>query len=651
MAPPAALSMADRLRLLFEPAPGRFEFAVRLGLTCTAAAFVTQYYGTPAPALTAYLAFFLVRPDRTTSVLLTVVMTLIVTVVLGLTIVVAQAVVDIAPLRVASMAAISLGLLFLVSASKLRPVGSSIALIMAYALDELGTVPGGEIATRGVLYAWLFVGIPAGASVVLNLLAGPSPRKIVQRTLAWRLRLAARVLREPCHCSELAALRRESDEELSKCLELARAERTSPAADIAALRQAADSTVAVLAAVQQLAGEPAAPLPELLSLALARTLDDMADILARGGYPVDIEPPAAAPEAPLHPLVREAFDVLCAAITNFAEPAAATQSAQPQPRPASGFLVPDAFTNPEHLRFALKTTAAAMTCYIVYSILDWPGIHTCLITCYIVSLVTLADSVEKLLLRIAGCLAGAALGTASMVFVQPALTSIEALLWIVFAGAFASAWVASGSPRIAYAGFQMAFAFFLCVLQGVGPSFDLTVARDRIIGILFGNAMVYVMSTCCWPVSVAGRMEAGLASALKNLALMLRASADASRRRLAAQVQAGLGAVRDDVELARYEPAAIRPSSDWLLHRRTMVARAEELEIPLLLAGEAGLGVDEDVVKRIERVANGESGAGPSPPSETAGDALHALLEERLRALENAAAAARQYDEAAHATT
>jgi multidrug resistance protein MdtO len=639
--------MADRLRLLFVPTPGRLEFAARLGLICTVAAFVTQYYGTPAPALTAYLAFFLSRPDRTASVLLTVVMTLIVTIVLGLTVLVARAVVDSPPLRVASMAAISLGLLFLVSASKLRPVGSSIALIMAYALDELGAVPGGEIATRGVLYAWLFVGIPAGASIVVNLLVGPSPRKLVQRALAERLRLAARVLREPCRCSELVAMRRASDEELATRLKLAGAERTSLPADIAALHQAADSSVAVLAAVQHLACQSLALLSEPSSEALARTLDDMADILARGGYPVDIEPPAAPAES-LPPLARDAFAVLAAAIARFAEPAAATQRAQSQPQP--GFLVPDAFTNPEHLRFALKTTAAAMTCYIVYSLLDWPGIHTCLITCYIVSLVTLADSVEKLLLRIVGCLAGAALGISAMVFVQPSFTSIEPLLAIVFAGAFVSAWVASGSPRVAYAGFQMAFAFFLCVLQGDGPSFDLTVARDRIIGILFGNAMVYLVSAYCWPVSVAGRMEAGLASALKHLGLMLRASAGTTRRRLAAEVQAALGAVTDDLELARYEPAAIRPSADWLAHRRTMVARVDALETPLLLAAEAGLGVDEDMVERVERLANGEARAEPFSTSHAIGDALHALLEERLRALESAAAAARRYDEAAHAT-
>ena len=58
---------------------------------------------------------------------------------------------------------------------------------------------------------------------------------------------------------------------------------------------------------------------------------------------------------------------------------------------------------------------------------------------------------------------------------------------IVFLVALASAWIAAGDERIAYAGFQIAFAFFLCVIQGAGPSFDMVTARDRVIGILLGN--------------------------------------------------------------------------------------------------------------------------------------------------------------------
>ena len=36
-----------------------------------------------------------------------------------------------------------------------------------------------------------------------------------------------------------------------------------------------------------------------------------------------------------------------------------------------GLFVPDAFTNPAHVHFALKVTFAAMFCYIVYMAIDW----------------------------------------------------------------------------------------------------------------------------------------------------------------------------------------------------------------------------------------------------------------------------------------
>ncbi|MDI9653996.1 FUSC family protein, partial [Burkholderia cenocepacia] len=107
---------------------------------------------------------------------------------------------------------------------------------------------------------------------------------------------------------------------------------------------------------------------------------------------------------------------------------------------------------------------------------------------------------------------GALIGTAALVFVVPSLSSIGELMALVFVGAWLSAWVAFGSPRIAYAGFQVAFAFFLCVIQGAGPGFDLTLARDRTIGILLGNVVVYLVFTRIWPVSIGKQIDTALAA-------------------------------------------------------------------------------------------------------------------------------------------
>ena len=52
------------------------------------------------------------------------------------------------------------------------------------------------------------------------------------------------------------------------------------------------------------------------------------------------------------------------------------------------------------------------------------------------------------------------------------ITSIGGLMVVVFLAALVGGWIAAGGPRISYVGFQLAFAFFLCVIQGAAPAFD-----------------------------------------------------------------------------------------------------------------------------------------------------------------------------------
>ena len=186
-----------RLLYLLAPFPGRLEFAARLALICALTTLVTEIYQTPDPALTVYVAFFLIKPDRVTSIILSLVMLAVITVTLLFVLLVAVAVIDQPMWRVAAMTIISFGLMFLASASKLRPIAPIVALIAVYALDLLGTIQIGEIATRTLLYVWLFVGIPVGVSLAVNLLLGPAPQRLAERALAHRLRLAAAMLRGP----------------------------------------------------------------------------------------------------------------------------------------------------------------------------------------------------------------------------------------------------------------------------------------------------------------------------------------------------------------------------------------------------------------------------------------------------------------------
>jgi len=409
-------------------------------------------------------------------------------------------------MRVISIAVISFGLLFLASASRLRPIGGTLALIVGYALDVLGTIQGGELATRALLYAWLFVAIPAGVSLLVSLVLAPSPRRMTELAMVDRLKLCVVVLRnaESPLRYELAAKVREGMAPVLEEIKLAGIEKSVPVRDLSALRQAALSSFALMSALDALAAGPELLcLPSALRMKLADTAEQIAHLVQRGRYPVEltVELP---PEPNLLPLVRELLAALRDVMKHFAEPVG---PAQASPKEEGKFFVEDAFTNPEHVQYALKTTAAAVFCYVLYSLLDWPGIHTAFITCYIVAQSTAAESVEKLTLRIVGCLIGAAAGIGAIVFLVPSLTSIGGLMIAVFFGAWAGAYLAAGSPRISYAGFQIAFAFFLCIIQGSGPKFDLTVARDRIIGVLLGNLVAYFTLVHVWPVTVGRRVD------------------------------------------------------------------------------------------------------------------------------------------------
>ncbi len=273
------------------------------------------------------------------------------------------------------------------------------------------------------------------------------------------------------------------------------------------------------------------------------TLEGMAHAVEAGTYLVPVIPAWPTPGG-LNPAAQCVTEALRNAVAGFAQPPGAQQAPA---QPGESFLAQDAFSNPEHVHFALKTTGAAVFCYCLYSLLDWPGIHTCFLTCYIVAQSTAAESVEKLTLRITGCLIGSAAGLAAIVFVVPSLTSIGDLLLVEFAGACAAAYIAAGSPRISYAGFQFAFAFLLCLIQGSGPQFDLTIARDRIIGILVGNLVAYFAYVHIWPMSICRRIDPALASMLNQLRSLIVAHDGRERQLAATQVHSILSAARSDL--------------------------------------------------------------------------------------------------------
>jgi len=187
------------------------------------------------------------------------------------------------------------------------------------------------------------------------------------------------------------------------------------------------------------------------------------------------------------------------------------------------FIAPDAFVNPEHFKFALKGGLAASGCYIIYNSIAWPGISTAVTTCLLTGLSTIGASRQKQILRLAGALVGGfVIGMGSQIFILPYLDSIGGFtLLFVLVTALAS-WFMTSSPRLSYFGLQVALAFYLINLQEFAMQTSLSVARDRVVGVLLGLFMMWLVFDQLWGARTGFEMRKAFISTLRLLAQLAR---------------------------------------------------------------------------------------------------------------------------------
>ncbi len=150
-------------------------------------------------------------------------------------------------------------------------------------------------------------------------------------------------------------------------------------------------------------------------------------------------------------------------------------------------FLPDAFQNPEYLRFAFAGCLAATICYVLYNALDWPGISISVLTCVVTALSTIGTSLQAQFLRLAGFVVGGLLlGISAQTLILPAIDSIFGFALFFAAGTAIAAWFATSSPRLSFFGVQVVLAFYFINLQDFRIQTDLTIARDRVIGVILG---------------------------------------------------------------------------------------------------------------------------------------------------------------------
>ncbi|HHQ6557592.1 TPA: FUSC family protein [Serratia fonticola] len=576
--------------------PGRLAMAWRVGALCALMTLVAMLYGIPESAISCYLILFVMKPDAAESMAMAIAVTLLVSIVVGLILLILPYTLESAPLRMAVLVLSSFAFLWLGSASKLGPVGSIIALVIAFIMSLLGDAPNGELAVRAVLYAWLMAASPMLLLVAFNLFIGRPPWKLLRASLAERLEVAGAALRHPdaSSLSKVEELLREGQSEHQQRAMLVRIFHLRPAAEAAWLTAAVNSSYRLLLAISALNKTvPALTRPEL-----ADWCSSAAVAITAGRV---VEPPAFNQSGK--------NDEVTHALVQLATPDNAVDTSAPK----ASFLAADAFTNPVHQQFALKTTAASVICYLAYTALDWQDIHTAMITCYVAALGTAGETVHKLTLRIVGCLIGALMGVLSLIFIVPSLSDIGQLMALVFGALLLSAWVSSGNERIAYAGIQIGLAFLLTVLHGFSPSTDLGVALDRVLGILLGNLVVYLIFTYVWPVAIADFVRTrirSLVARLSNLAALAPTERPAAIR-LAAEVEEELTTAREALRLVPFEPRSLRPPPEEYLRLQAILGEMENLCPALFLPFDKS----SSDVERLRRLSSSSRVINPSVPT------------------------------------
>lgn len=633
--------MARQVWRDLQPFPGRSGMTWRVALLCALVAAVAMVYKVPEAAIGCYLVIFLARPNGAECVGQAIGLILLASVVVLAMAPLISATADSPLLRLSILALISFVFVFLGAASQLGEIGSIIALVIVFVLTLVDRLPAGEIATRGLLYAWQMACMPMALMIVFNLVLGTSPHRLLRGTVLDRLEAAeeALALEPDAAARRLQGPLGEGIDAAGQQVMLARLFHTAPAAEVTWLAGATRSSYQLLLAVAALPGPAAAARATLAercrqaadAVRAGRRPQPAPDGSGAGSVPSGGTASAGIPSAGVPSSSPE--EAVTAALAGLSRPDGGSSAAAPKPP----FLAADAFTNPDYQRYALKTTAAAVICYLTYSLIGWQGIHTAMITCYVAALATTAETVHKLALRIIGCLIGAALGFLSILFVIPHLESVGGLMVLVFCGILPAAWISSGNERISYAGVQVGLAFLLTILNGFAPSLDMAAGRDRIVGILLGNLVVYLVFTGIWPKSAALDIQARLSRVLAALAQL-------AAREPAARVQAVEEAslVETEAEQARqrllllpFEPASERPSPGRVRRLAALIEEARAALPALLYSPERS----PELAARLERAADEIAGRGAAtdtalPGGEDAAGALSA----RVRRIERLAA-------------
>jgi multidrug resistance protein MdtO len=155
----------------------------------------------------------------------------------------------------------------------------------------------------------------------------------------------------------------------------------------------------------------------------------------------------------------------------------------------------------------------------------------------------------------------------AQIFVLPYLDTIAGFLFLFAVVTAISAWIGTASARLSYLGLQLALAFYLINLQEFTIQTSLSIARDRVFGVLLGLVSMWLLFDRLWVRNALDEMEAVFAHNLEMFAelaeqLLVKDQIQAILRirTLRDQINAGFQAVtaQSDAVLFEFGPSRQR---------------------------------------------------------------------------------------------
>jgi multidrug resistance protein MdtO len=532
-----ALAESQRSRPLLEvlavelaSREGRWAAVTRIATGSAITVAIAMVFQIPQPTYMAYIVFLISKDEKNATV--TAALGACIAVTLAILLTLGLEIIDTSEpaLRLPLMAMATFAAMFTARTFALGPISYLAGFIIVLLQSVVDDAPRTEVLTHLTLWTWVVVCVPLAVTVIVNLLFGQGALALMGRTVLkvlteWEAALANGDYRKslPEWRAELLPLLEIAQHSADKQPRPGRL--TGPV-----IRALLDALMIFEALPDDMPADLREELASRLRVCRQSIESDAAPALHES---VATPAPFIGPNNQQSPAVIAARSALSALLGAISRPVSSADKTE-VPHPPRRLFIADAFSNPVHWQFALKTTMAVMISYAIYTLLDWPGMRTAIVTCFFVALSSLGETVHKLLLRLSGAVIGGLISGLCIVFILPHFTDIGQLCLLIFGVSLAAAWVATSSELISYAGLQIAFAFFLGILQGYAPASDLTVLRDRVAGILLGNVVITIVFSSFWPQSARSGIRAALAEALRAISEVIRQPRGAEETRMRA---------------------------------------------------------------------------------------------------------------------